>query len=236
VNSPSSRDPSFLHLLYNTPLIIWRKASLPQSATELLHFNSISDLSWLHTQVDNLTTHLVKSTESEPLSHLSTAPNYWCLYKDQLWLRKWIAINVSKAWQCSSHTGESNPLDRLPPSVSQSCWLTHTVIWMWLDKRLTWSTHIDLIRKKSSLILGVVGPLLSRKSGLSITNGILLFRQLCWIMRAPSGGPLRDAMSENCRYFKPCVFTLLLVPLGTWVTGKFTRIREFNFSSTTSEP
>ena len=34
-----------------------------------------------------------------------------------------------------------------------------------LDKRLTWSTHIDQVRKK------VLGPLLDRRSGLSIRNG-----------------------------------------------------------------
>jgi hypothetical protein len=47
-----------------------------------------------------------------------------------------------------------------------------------LDKRLTWSTHINQIRKKASQRLGVLGPLLNRRSGLSIRNGVLLYRQL----------------------------------------------------------
>jgi hypothetical protein len=47
-----------------------------------------------------------------------------------------------------------------------------------LDKRLTWPTHIDQVRKKASQRLGVLGPLLNRRSGLSIRNGVLLFRQL----------------------------------------------------------
>jgi hypothetical protein len=47
-----------------------------------------------------------------------------------------------------------------------------------LDKRLTWSTDIDQVRKKASQRLGVLGPLLNRRSGLSIRNGVLLFRQL----------------------------------------------------------
>jgi hypothetical protein len=47
-----------------------------------------------------------------------------------------------------------------------------------LDKRLTWSTHIEQIRKKASQRLGVLGPLLNKRSGLSFRNGVLLFRQL----------------------------------------------------------
>jgi hypothetical protein len=47
-----------------------------------------------------------------------------------------------------------------------------------LDKRLIWSTHIDQVRKKASQRLGLLGPLLSRRSGLSIRNGVLLYRQL----------------------------------------------------------
>jgi hypothetical protein len=46
-----------------------------------------------------------------------------------------------------------------------------------LDKQLTWSTHINQVRKKASQRLGMLGPLLNR-SGLSIRNGVLLCRQL----------------------------------------------------------
>jgi hypothetical protein len=47
-----------------------------------------------------------------------------------------------------------------------------------LDKRLTWSSHIDQVKKKVCQRLGVLGPLLDRRSGPSIRNGVLLFRQL----------------------------------------------------------
>jgi hypothetical protein len=47
-----------------------------------------------------------------------------------------------------------------------------------LDKRLTWSTNIDHVRKKASQRLGVLGLLFNRRSGLSIRNGVLLYRQL----------------------------------------------------------
>jgi hypothetical protein len=43
-----------------------------------------------------------------------------------------------------------------------------------LDEQLIWSTHIDQMRKKAALRLGTLGPLLNRKSGLSIRNGVLL--------------------------------------------------------------
>jgi hypothetical protein len=59
------------------------------------------------------------------------------------------------------------------------------------EKRLTWSTHIDQVRKKAAQRLGVLGPLLNRRSSLSNRNGVLLYIQLIRPMttRAPSGGP-----------------------------------------------
>jgi hypothetical protein len=42
-----------------------------------------------------------------------------------------------------------------------------------LDKRLTWSKYIDQVRKKAAQRLG---PLLNRRSDLSIRNGVLLYK------------------------------------------------------------
>jgi hypothetical protein len=47
-----------------------------------------------------------------------------------------------------------------------------------LDKRLTWSTHIEQVRKKTAQRMGMLGPLLNRKSVLSVRNGVLLYKQL----------------------------------------------------------
>jgi hypothetical protein len=47
-----------------------------------------------------------------------------------------------------------------------------------LDTRLTWSSHIDQVRKKAVQRMGVLGPHLHRRSGLSIRNGVLLYKQL----------------------------------------------------------
>ena len=47
-----------------------------------------------------------------------------------------------------------------------------------LDMRLTWSSHIDQVRRKASQRLGVLSPLLNKRNGLSIRNGLILYRQL----------------------------------------------------------
>ena len=57
-----------------------------------------------------------------------------------------------------------------------------------------------------------------------------------WTTRSPSGGPLFAPMSSGCRCFNPRVIALLLVHLGTLITGKVTSICEFHSSPTTSEP
>jgi hypothetical protein len=51
-----------------------------------------------------------------------------------------------------------------------------------LDTRLTWSPLIDQVRKKIAQRLGVLGPLLKRKSDLSIRNGVVLYKQLLCIL------------------------------------------------------
>jgi hypothetical protein len=43
-----------------------------------------------------------------------------------------------------------------------------------LDTRLTWSAHIDQMRKRQKT--GILGPLLNRRSGLSIKKGFLLYK------------------------------------------------------------
>jgi hypothetical protein len=45
-------------------------------------------------------------------------------------------------------------------------------------ERLTWSPHIDQVWKRTPLRMGLLGPLLNRKSELSIRNGVLLYKQL----------------------------------------------------------
>jgi hypothetical protein len=46
------------------------------------------------------------------------------------------------------------------------------------DSQLTWSSHVNQVRKNAAQRLGVLVPLLNRRSGLSVTNGVLLYKQL----------------------------------------------------------
>ena len=46
------------------------------------------------------------------------------------------------------------------------------------DMRLTWSPHIDQVRTRTAQRMGMLGPLLNRKSDLSVRNGVLLHKQL----------------------------------------------------------
>jgi hypothetical protein len=68
--------------------------------------------------------------------------------------------------------------------------------------------HIDQVRKRAAQKLGMLGPLLNRKRDLSITNGVLLYKQ---IIRPMMPAP----MSGSCRCCNPNVFALLLVPPDT---------------------
>jgi hypothetical protein len=47
-----------------------------------------------------------------------------------------------------------------------------------LDTQLSWSAHVNQVGKKAAQILGLLGPLLNRRSGLSVRNGVLLYKQL----------------------------------------------------------
>jgi hypothetical protein len=96
------------------------------------------------------------------------------------WLKEWrIAINVSKS------TAMLFPRRRIQkPRPVQL--FGEPILWVdaalylgvILDTRLTWSSHIDQVRKKAAQRMGVLGPLLHRRSGLSIRNDVLLYKQL----------------------------------------------------------
>jgi hypothetical protein len=47
-----------------------------------------------------------------------------------------------------------------------------------LDTQLTWSAHVNQVRKRAAQRLGMLGPLLNRRSVLSVRNGVLLCKQL----------------------------------------------------------
>jgi hypothetical protein len=120
----------------------------------------------------------VITTSRKPALLVSYLESY--LADLELWLRKWrIAINVPKSMAMlftRRRIQTSRPFALFGEPI---VWAdTASYLGVTLDKRLTWSIHIDQVRKKASQRLGVLGPLLNRRSGLSIRNGVLLFRHL----------------------------------------------------------
>jgi len=111
------------------------------------------------------------------------------------WLSEWrISISVSK----SSAMLFAKAGRRIPkPRAVQLCgepieWVDDTrYLGVTLDKRLTWSKHIAQVRKKAAQRLGTLGPLLNRRSGLSIRNSVLLYKQL-----------IRPMMDYACRVWR----------------------------------
>jgi hypothetical protein len=56
-----------------------------------------------------------------------------------------------------------------------------------IDKRLTWSTHVDQVGKETAQRMVMNSPLLNRRSSLFIKNGVLLYKQ-----------PIRHVMDYAC--------------------------------------
>jgi hypothetical protein len=95
------------------------------------------------------------------------------------WLKEWrIAINVSKSTAMlfsRRRIQKPRPIQLFGEPI---LWVDAArYLGVILDTRLTWSSHIDQVRKKAAQRMGVLGPLLHR-SGLSIRNGVLLYKQL----------------------------------------------------------
>ena len=106
-----------------------------------------------------------------------------------------------------------------------------------LDTRLTWSSPIDQVRSKATQKLGVLGPLLNRRSDLSeiefcCTSSCSV---LWWTTDAPSWGLPLTHFSGYCRWFHSSVYAFLPVHLDTTVAGKFKRICNFHSLPTTSD-
>jgi len=68
---------------------------------------------------------------------------------------------------------------------------TNRYLGLTVDKRLTWSPHIDQVRKKTAQRMDMLRPLLNRKSDLSVRNGVLLYKQLI--------RPVMDYVCLTCR-------------------------------------
>jgi hypothetical protein len=107
-----------------------------------------------------------------------------------------------------------------------------------LDKRLTWSAHVDQVKKEAVQRLDALGPLLSRRSGLSVRNGVLLYKRvICPVMDYAC--PIwRSAARSHVQNMQVLKFKCLRIATNASLyvgNCKFTRIWGFHSSPTTSE-
>jgi hypothetical protein len=162
----------------------------------------------------------IMATSLKPTLLVSYMESY--LNDLQCWLSEWrIAINVSKSSamifaRAGRHFIQPRPVTLFGEPIQ---WVETTrYLGVTLDKRLAWSPHIDQVRKKTSQRMGMMVPLLNRKSYLSVRNGVLLYKQLIRPMMdyvCPAWWSAATPMSGGCRCYNPSVFALLLVPPGT---------------------
>jgi len=100
----------------------------------------------------------------------------------QLCLSEWrITINVSKRTAIVfARAGRRFIQPRLVTHFGKpiECVDTTRFLGVALDTRLTWSPHIDQVRKRTAQRMGMLGPVLNRKSDLSVRNGVLLYKLL----------------------------------------------------------
>jgi hypothetical protein len=120
------------------------------------------------------------STCRSPSLYVSYLETY--LGRLENWLRDWrIAINVSKSTavlfvKAARRIQKPRAVQFLGEPIQ---WVeTARYLGVTLDTQLTWSAHVNQVGKKAAQRLGVLGPLLNRRSGLFVRNGVLLYKQL----------------------------------------------------------
>jgi hypothetical protein len=119
------------------------------------------------------------------------------------WLRIWrIAINVSKSnAMLFAKAGWRFPKPRPVQLVGEPIqWVdTARYLGVILDTRMIWSPHIIQVKKKAAQRLGLLSSLLHRRSGLSIRNGVLLYKQLIRPMMDYASPIWRSAACSHLR-------------------------------------
>jgi len=93
----------------------------------------------------------------------------------QRWLTEWrTAINVSKSTAIILAHAVQRFIQPRPVTLFGEPieWVETTrYLGVTLDTLLTWSPHIDQVRKRTAQRMGMLVPLLNRKSDLSVRNG-----------------------------------------------------------------
>jgi hypothetical protein len=159
----------------------------------------------------------------------------------QRWLSEWrIAINVSKStaiiYACAGqHFIQPRPATLFGEPIELVD--TTRYLGVTLDIRLTWSPHID-VRKRAAQRLDTLGPLLNRKSDLSVRNGVLLYKQLIRPMMDYACPAWRSAARCHVRKLQVLQSKCLRLATGapSYVTARYTRFWASHCLPTTSEP
>jgi hypothetical protein len=153
------------------------------------------------------------------------------------WLKEWrIAIKVSKSIAMlftRRRIQKPRPVQHFGEPI---LWVDAArYLGVILDTRLTWSSHIDQVRKKAAQRMGVLGPPLYRRSGLSIRIGVCkdLLRPImdygCPVWRSAARSHVRKQQAIQSK----CLRSATGAPWKL-VIGKFTRIWESHYLPTTS--
>jgi hypothetical protein len=152
----------------------------------------------------------VIATSRKPTLLVSYLESY--LNDLQRWLSEWrIALNVSKTRaiifaRAGLRFVQPRPINLFEEPIE---WVeTIRYLGVTLDKRLTWSPQMVQFRKRTAQRMGMLGPLLKRKSDLSVTNGVRLYKQLIrpmmdyacpsWRSTARCSTPCRPHQSPDC--------------------------------------
>jgi hypothetical protein len=155
----------------------------------------------------------------------------WKLRILEHWLRdSKIAISLEEhycalCWDCETQSPDTSSLSNSEYNWSKQ----HGISGVSLDTQLTCSAHVSQVGKKEAQGLGVLGPLLNRRSGISVRNSVLLYKK-----HVPSGGSFLAGTSGSCKCCSSAVFALRLTYTGALLTGKFMKIMGFH-SRITSE-
>jgi len=78
-----------------------------------------------------------------------------------------------------------------------------------VDTQLIWSPHFDQIRRRTAQRMGMLGPLLYRKSDVSVRNGVLLYKQFIRHLMDYAGPAWRSAARSHVRSIQVLQFKCL---------------------------
>jgi hypothetical protein len=124
----------------------------------------------------------ITATSRKPTLLVSYLETY--LNDLQRWLTEWrIAINVSESTAIIFARVERRFIEPRPVTLFGEPfeWVDTTgYLGETLDTRLTWTPHIDQVRKRAAQILGMLDPLLNMKSDLPVRT------EFCYISSSPA--------------------------------------------------